>query len=106
MRPNIYPRTVKNIKAVLLYYFPKTSHSEIDKYAERLYDQRILQLNEIEYGSYIISKNRDLISQHYKVSNLNMLLSVIREVLFKDESTWGREDRRRKLKGIKEGLKY
>ena len=30
MRPDVYPRTLENIKAVLLYYFPKASHSEID----------------------------------------------------------------------------
>lgn len=36
MRPDIYPRTLENIKAVLLHYFPKYSHSEVNKNAERV----------------------------------------------------------------------
>ena len=40
MRPDVYPRTLENIKAVLLFYFPRISHTEIDVNAERVYDQR------------------------------------------------------------------
>ena len=84
MRPDIYPRTLENIKAVLLYYFPKTSHSEIDKNAERIYDERKFRLNELEYCCEIVSKNENVIRQFYKVINLNILLIVGYTVLFED----------------------
>ena len=104
MRPDIYPRTLENITAVLLYYFPKFSHSEIDKNAERVYDQRKFQLNELEHCCEITTKNVDLIRQYYQGIDINTLLYVGRGVLFEDESTLT-GDRGKKLKAIKEGLK-
>lgn len=106
MRPNIYPRTLENITAVLLFYFPKTSHSEINKNAERVYDQRKLKLNELEYVSCIVSKNVNVIRQYYKGIDLNTLLVVGRAVLIDEESTWGVGERSNKLRAIKEGLEY
>ncbi|WP_338357512.1 hypothetical protein [Yeosuana marina] len=104
MRPDVYPRTLENIKAVLLYYFPKKSHTEINKNAERIYDQRMFKLNELEYCCEIVTKNEDLIRKYYNGLNINIMLVVGREVLFDDESTWGGGDRRRKLEAIKAGL--
>ena len=104
MRPDVYPRTLENIKAVLLYYFPKASNSEINENAERVYDQRKFKLNELEYCCAIVSKNEKLIRQYYKVIDINTLLVVGYDVLFKEEGSWGGSDRTRKIKGIKEGL--
>jgi len=104
MRPDVYPRTIENIRAVLLYYFPKTSFSEIDKNAERVYDERKFKLNELEYCCEIATKNVDLIRQYYCGIDVNTLLLVGREVLFEDESTWGGDERRKKLEAIKKGL--
>ncbi|PWK19089.1 hypothetical protein [Xanthomarina spongicola] len=47
----------------------------------------------------------DLIRQYYRGIDINTLLVVGHNVLFEDESKWGGEERRRKLKAIKEGLK-
>ena len=89
----------------MLFYFPKFSHSEINKNAERVYDQRKFQLNELEYCCELTTKNVDLIRQYYRGIDINTLLVVGHNVLFEDESKWGGEERRRKLKAIKEGLK-
>lgn len=106
MRPDIYPRTLENIKAVMLYYFPDSSHSEVNKNAERIYDQRRFKLNELEYAAYIISKNESLIREYYNALNMNILLVIAHELLFEDESSWGTNDRGKKLRGIKERLVY
>jgi len=106
MRPDVYPRTLENIKAVLLFYFPKTSHSEIDKNAERVYDQRKFKLNELEYCCEVVSKNEDIIRQYYRAIDLNTLLVVGYDVLFEDEKKWGGTSRREKLEGIKAGLVF
>lgn len=104
MRPDVYPRTLENIKAVLLYYFPRASHSEINENAERVYDQRKFKLNELEYCCAIVSKNERIIRQYYSAINVNTLLVVGYDVLFKDESQWGGTERTRKIAGIKESL--
>jgi hypothetical protein len=105
MRPDVYPRTLENITAVLLHYFPNKSHTEINKNAERIYDQRKFKLNELEYCAEIVTKNEDLIRQYYNGLDINILLVIGYDVLFEDESTWRTGDRARKLRGIKEGLK-
>ena len=105
MRPDVYPRTLENIKAVLLYYFPKSSHSEVNTNAERVYEQRKFQLNELEYCCKITSNNVDLIRKYYNGIDINTLLVVGYDVLFKDESKWGGTGRREKLNGIKSELK-
>ncbi|MDO1514342.1 hypothetical protein Q2T41_16935 [Maribacter confluentis] len=104
MRPNIYPRTLENIKAVLLFYFPKISHGEINASAEKVYDQRKFKLNELEYCCEVLSKNESLIREYYKSLDLNILLVVGYSVLFEDEKRWGSTSRREKLKSIKAGL--
>tara|TARA_R110000796_G_scaffold133143_1_gene248677 strand:- start:58 stop:378 length:321 start_codon:yes stop_codon:yes gene_type:complete len=106
MRPDIYPRTIENIKAVLLFYFPKTSHSEIDVNAERVYDQRKFKLNELEYCCDVVSKNEKVIRQFYKALDLNMFLVVGYDVLFEEEISWGGTSRREKMTGIKAGLVF
>ncbi|PVW16270.1 hypothetical protein [Marixanthomonas spongiae] len=106
MRPDVYPRTLENIKAVLLHYFPKTSHTEIDKNAERIYDQRKFKLNELEYCCEVVTKNVDVIREYYKALDLNILLIVGYDVLFEDEKKWGGTSRRAKLEGIKAKLVF
>tara|TARA_R110002049_G_scaffold168278_2_gene334849 strand:- start:1181 stop:1501 length:321 start_codon:yes stop_codon:yes gene_type:complete len=105
MRPDVYPRTLENIKAVLLYYFPKASHSEININSERIYDQRKFNLNELEYCCEVVSKNEPVIRQFYKSIDINILLVVGYDVLFKDESSWGGSERTLKIKAIKNRLK-
>ena len=106
MRPDIYSRTLENIRAVLLYYFPKSSHSEVNKNAERVYEERKMKLNELEYCCEIVTKNEDLIREYYRGIDINTLVVVGYDVLFEDESKWGGVQRRDKLKAIKKGLKY
>ncbi|WP_339655339.1 hypothetical protein [uncultured Maribacter sp.] len=106
MRPDVYPRTLENIKAVLLFYFPRISHTEIDVNAERVYDQRKFKLNELEHCCAVVSKNEKVIRQFYKAVDLNMLLVVGHDVLFKEEICWGGTSRREKLKGIKADLVF
>lgn len=104
MRPDVYPRTLENVRAVLLYYFPKISHTEIDKNAERVYDERKMKLNELEYACEVISRNKKLVEKNYNMRGLNIYLMVAYEVLFGDETTWGDGNRREKLKAVKENL--
>ena len=106
MRPNIYPRTLENIKAVLLFYFPKISHSEINASAEKVYDQRKFKLNELEHCCAVVSKNEKVIRKYYKALNLNILLIVGYDVIFEDENNWGGTSRREKMKGIKAELVF
>ena len=92
MRPDIYPRTLENIKAVLLYYFPKEKHSAINEYAVELYDERKLDLNKIEYLAEIISNNISLFQSHYKSHILKNVLpsyfNAAHEILYVKESEW------------------
>ena len=104
MRPNIYPRTLENIKAVLLFYFPKNSHAEINKNADRVYDQRKFQLNELEYCCEIMTKNVNLVRKYYSGIDINTLLVVGYDILFEDESKWGGKERKQKMIGIKNEL--
>ncbi len=56
---NILPRSIENIKAVLLHYFPNRPHSEIEEYALKLLDEREFQLNEIFEVAKKVNENMD-----------------------------------------------
>ena len=91
MRPDIYPRTLENIKAVLLYYFPNESHTSINKYAKKVYDSRELPLNELEWLCETIVNNKDLLDELYpKGADMSSLIGNFNEALLNDESTWRR----------------
>ena len=91
-RKNIYPRNVENIKAILLYYFPKEKHTNIDLFSDKLYDERILALNEIEYISEFISKHFLIIEPYFKLkyvdSAMEVLFATCEKILFQEESEW------------------
>lgn len=54
---NIYPRSIENIRALLLHFFPNHPHSEIDDFALKLYDNRQEELYEIEKICMQVNKN-------------------------------------------------
>ena len=89
MRANIYPRTVENIKAILLYYFPHEKHSILDGYAVKVYDERIIALNELEWVCEQIHENKELFDHLYpKRKNMPSEISMSYTAVFKDETKW------------------
>jgi hypothetical protein len=108
MRTNIYPRTLENIKAVLLYYFPNEKHSAINDFAATLYDDRKLELNEIEFIAEIINTNQEVFDSLFKKNYINVLetfFNSAHQALFDEENEWsGSDNRLIILKTIKDQL--
>ncbi|WP_299061707.1 hypothetical protein [uncultured Polaribacter sp.] len=92
LRNDVYPRTLENIEAVFLYYYPEEKHSTINKYAAKLYDERVMQLNEIEFVSEVIATHSEIIKKHFKLnfveSAMKVLFNACSQVLLKQEKDW------------------
>jgi hypothetical protein len=105
MRPDIYPRTLENIKAVLLYYFPNEKHSKIDSFGEEIYDNRKIELNVLEYLCQIISENRQFFEELYPHNGGLLSVNNVYMALFDDESSWNMSDNGKSaLRKIKDQL--
>jgi hypothetical protein len=88
LRNDIYPRTLENIKAVLLYYFPEEKHSTINIYAAKLYDERVFQINEIEYIAEIIYNHSAIFKKHYHDLSIQATFNACYNALFVAEENW------------------
>ena len=89
MRANIYPRTIENMKAILLYYFPLEKHSIVDEYAAKVYDERIIALNQLEWLCKTIYDNKELLNHLYpNAENMPAKISMSYTAIFEDESKW------------------
>ena len=56
---NIYPRTKENIRYIFQHFFPKEKHSIIDDHTEYVFENRGLELNQIEFVAKISSLHYD-----------------------------------------------
>jgi hypothetical protein len=89
MRPDIYSRTLENIKAVLLFYFPNETHGSINNFADKVYDERIIALNQLEWLCEVIDKNKELFRRLYpRRDNMASTISMAFTAVFKQESEW------------------
>ncbi len=69
---NIYPRSIENIRAVLLHFFPKHSHSEINEFTHKLYDERKLVLLEIEEVAKQVNKHYDVLEADLRPDQITL----------------------------------
>ncbi len=69
---NIYPRSVENVRAVLLHFFPKHAHSEINEFSHKLYDERKLELIEIEDVARQVNKHYDVLQADLREDQLTL----------------------------------
>lgn len=60
---NIYPRSGENIKAILDYYFSNVENELIEGSLEQLLKNKMLSLNQIEFGANFISKYKGLLDE-------------------------------------------
>ncbi len=60
---NIYPRTLENVRYILLHYFPTRTHTEIEEEAAWIYENRGLELNQIEFAAKNVSEHYQYISE-------------------------------------------
>lgn len=67
-----YPRSVENIKALLLHFFPNRSHSEIDEFAHKLHNERELELIEIEDVCRQVNKHFDVLKNEIRKEMLTV----------------------------------
>lgn len=88
LRNDVYPRTLENIEAVFLYYYPEEKHSTINKYAAKLYDERVMQLNEIEYIAETVYKHSAVFKKHYNDLSLQSTFNACYQALFVAEEDW------------------
>lgn len=98
LKENIYPRTAENIEAILLHFFKTEKHSTIKEFSEKLYDERKVDLNEIEYLAARISDNLDWCKANFKNSlNEPLMVRYMKDAIegvFVEEKNWsGREPR-------------
>ena len=54
---NIYPRTIENVRAIFLYFFPTAKNSAIDEATSEFYDDRNFGLNLIEFYAEMVADN-------------------------------------------------
>ena len=69
---NIYPRSIENIRALLLHFFPKHPHSEINEFAHKLYDERKLELIEIEEVARQLDTHYDVLQAELREDQLTL----------------------------------
>jgi hypothetical protein len=85
---NIYPRTVDNIKAILEFYFPYETHSEIEETALKLYEKRGVALNQLEFTSKFVAEHTKDIAKIIASRNLWNLMRDTRDALFVAPEKW------------------
>ncbi len=95
---NIYPRTLENIKFVLLHYFPTGTHSEIEEEAARINENRGLELNQIEFAAKNVAEHNRYISEllDHKGLSLHNLINYGTQALYdfpNENSTKSRKDK-------------
>ena len=68
---NIYPRTVKNIRAIFFHFF-NFPITETHKYADEIYNLNQLELNQIEFVAKLVFKNMDFFIKRLKPISLTL----------------------------------
>lgn len=63
---NIYPRTIENVRAIFLYFFPTAKNSDVDEATSEFYDDRRYDLNLIEFYAEMVADNEDFFKVEFK----------------------------------------
>lgn len=101
-----YPRSVENIKALLLYFFPKHPHSEIDDFSIKLYDDRKLELIEIEEVARQVNKHYALLQGEILKERLTVscAFSYVNEAIYVYPDNRGSAARLRIIENLRNAI--
>lgn len=91
LRPNIYPRTRENVRAIFNFYFPNAKISEIDEATEKYYDDNIYDLSHLEFFAEKIAKNYSFFNKEFNIKpTIKLMMFYAEEALGKTETEWSK----------------
>lgn len=103
---NIYPRSLENIRALLLHFFPDHSHSEVNDFTHELYNNRRLELNEIEFVARQVQKHYDVLQADLRPDQLTLsnAFGYGEDAIYKFPKLNGSHNRNRITKNLRERI--
>lgn len=87
LRPNIYPRTRENVRAIFTFYFPNAKISEIEEATEKYYDDNVYDLSHLEFFAEKITENYSFFDKEFNSKpTVKLMMFYAEEALGKTET--------------------
>lgn len=91
LKPNIYPRTRENVRAIFTFYFSNARISEIDEVTEKYYDDNVYDLCHLEFFAEKIAENYSFFDTEFNSKlTIKLMMFYSEEALGKTETEWSK----------------